>query len=115
MIHVFTPHIDLTNIDSDSDSDFDVEETEQHKFATSHRLTDFLMGDNLSDLDQSESEAEIHLGRLCHAEEDRISHAEAKLDPDWKPKQGKKQRKQKIFMKDKSEDTHALQVSTTDH
>jgi hypothetical protein len=58
-----------------------------------HRLTDFLEDDGLSDADMSENEAENEQQRLYWEEEVKITRAEAKLDPNWKPKQNWKKRK----------------------
>lgn len=77
--------------DSDSDSSSDTESSQG--LASQRRLTDFLELDGLSDADMSDDEAENLQAALYREEKDKFSHARAKLDASWKPKQKRKKRK----------------------
>ena len=101
-----------SSLDFESASDFS-SDSEWQNFGSAHRLTDFLDIDGLTDIDVSEDEAEDSLECLYWKEEDRISHAEAKSDPNWKPKQ--KSTKHKVAGKQSEARAPIIQTITTNH
>jgi hypothetical protein len=83
------PH--STSVDSDSESSSDTERPQG--LASQRRLTDFLELEGLSDADMGDNEADNLQETLYREEKDKFSHARAKLDASWKPKQKKKKRR----------------------
>lgn len=79
-------HSEPTERDSDSSSGSD----EERDICDGRRLTDFLEADGLSELEVSGDEAENHAETLYKLEQSKILDAEAKLDPDWEPRQKKR-------------------------
>ncbi len=101
-----------SSLDVDLTSDFS-SDSEWQNFGSAHQLTDFLDIDSLTDIDVSEDEVENSLECLYWKEEDRIFHAEAKSDPNWKPKQ--KSMKCKVAGEQSEAHAPIIQTITTNH
>ena len=101
-----------SSLDVDLTSDFS-SDSEWQNFGSAHQLTDFLDIDSLTDIYVSEDEVENSLECLYWKEEDRIFHAEAKSDPNWKPKQ--KSMKCKVAGEQSEAHAPIIQTITTNH
>jgi len=75
---------------ADSDVELPSDSEDCQGLSSVRRLTDLMEADELSDFDASESEAEKSQESLYREEEEIISLAEAKTDPNWHPRQKKR-------------------------